>query len=220
MDKDFNIKVTVRNARLLNEIRKNYDSVAEFSRKNHLCYATVYQYVAMKKKPVSFKGWSKTALELCDALNVETQKLWPQHIIEMQLKKSSTELEIDFHEFSAIAANKVDPLHITNQRQAIATFSEALSPRERKVMIYRYVDKMTYKQIGEKMNFNPERGRQIEKRGLRRMYARAKALGYLASDIRKDPWGNRVDAEGNRYSYGKDYLTGKGHELFIDEEIR
>lgn len=220
MDKDFNIKITVRNARLLNEIRKNYESVAEFSRKNNLCYQTVCQYVAMKKKPISFKGWSKTALDLCAALNVGAQKLWPQHIAEMQIKKSSTEMEIDFYEFSAIAANKADPLHITNQRQAIAAFSEALTPRERKLMIYRYVDKMTYKQIGEKMNVTVERARQIEKRGLRRMCVRAKSLGYLASDIRKDKWGNRVDAEGHRYTRGKDYLTGKGHELFIDEEIR
>jgi RNA polymerase sigma factor (sigma-70 family) len=213
MDKDFNIKITVRNARLLNEIRKSYESVAEFSRKNNLCYQTVCQYVAMKRKPISFKGWSKTALELCDALNVEPQKLWPQHIAEMQIKKSSTEMEIDFHEFSAIAANKADPLHITNQRQAIAAFSEALTPRERKVMVYRYVDKMTYKQIGEKINVGAQRALQIEKKALRRMYAKAKNLGYLASDIRKDEWGVR-------YRNGKDYLTGKGHELFVDEGVR
>ena len=53
MKEDFNIKVTVRNARLLEAIRKKYESVADISRKMGQHHSTVNSLVTMKIKPIN-----------------------------------------------------------------------------------------------------------------------------------------------------------------------
>ena len=50
MSEDFNIKISVRNGRLLKAIRARYDSVADLARKCHLHQTRVNSLVTMNGK--------------------------------------------------------------------------------------------------------------------------------------------------------------------------
>lgn len=51
MSEDFNIKISVRNGRLLKAIRARYASVADLARKCHLHQTRVNSLVTMTVKP-------------------------------------------------------------------------------------------------------------------------------------------------------------------------
>ena len=209
MSEDFNIKMTVRNARLLNAIRETYESVAAFCRENKLSYHLVSQLITMKSAPTTSKGWRKVSMDICDVLQVDPQKIWPNHIEEMRLKKSTAEVEVNIEQLDAIMGNKSDPLHLINQTQVISQLSDALSPREKQFIIYRYVEKMTLQEIADKFGISSSRALEIEKKALRRMKNKAKYLGCLTSTFHKFDCGTIVKSgEG---------LTEKGRELFTEE---
>ena len=86
---DFNLKVTVRNARLLDAIREVYGSAAELSRQMGESQSAVGNLVTMRTKPYNDKGWTRLAQDVSAMLSKRPEDLWPAHLREVQLQKLS-----------------------------------------------------------------------------------------------------------------------------------
>ena len=61
---DFNLKITVRNGRLLKAIRESYESVADLARRMSRCTSSVNSLVTMKQVPTNQHGWTELALDV------------------------------------------------------------------------------------------------------------------------------------------------------------
>ena len=197
MKEDFNIKVTVRNARLLEAIRKKYESVADLSRKMGQHQSTVNSLVTMKIKPVNEKGWTNLALDVAAMVGKEPENIWPKYMREIKLKKASSEVLIDLDGVKQIMADGSSEKTLS-QLSAIKQFSENLSPRQERLFRLRWMDNHTLEQCAKDLGITKDRARQIEGHAFRKMKQRAVDLGY-----------------GERTSYAFE-LNQRGKELFED----
>ena len=197
MKEDFNIKVTVRNARLLEAIRKKYESVADLSRKMGQHQSTVNSLVTMKIKPINEKGWTNLALDVAAMVGKEPENIWPKYMREIKLKKASSEVLIDLDGVKQIMADGSSEKTLS-QLSAIKQFSAELSPRQRKLITDRFVKNQTLEQCAKFFGVTKDRARQIEGHALRKMKQRAVDLGY---------------GERTRYAFE---LNQRGKELFED----
>ena len=101
-DKDFNIKVSVRNGRLLRAIREKYDSVSDLSRQLVRGNSQLGALVRMKLKPFNHNGWTDLALDVAAMVGKEPEELWPEHLRELQLSKSSSEMSVGLYSVKKI----------------------------------------------------------------------------------------------------------------------
>jgi RNA polymerase primary sigma factor len=217
MEKDFNIKVTVRNGRLLSAIRENYDSVAAFARAAGKSAQRVNSLVTMKEKPYKTKGWTELALDVSAFLNKDPEELWPEYMREVQLQRSTAELNADLNEVQAIQSSASPEKQIA-QLDAVKLLAEALSPRELQAIKYRFVDQLTLDETGEKLGVSRERMRQIECKALRKMRDRAANKGFLNTHVVSKTV-RRQDGTAFTY-YDRTFHTLRDHTraLFADEE--
>jgi transcriptional regulator with XRE-family HTH domain len=165
---DFNIKITVRNARLLRAIRGKYDSAAELARDAGVSQTQVSALVTMRAQPFRKDGSLTTAAEgIVSALGVPADDLWPQHIARLKANRAQVEIEMDADQFAAIASDNPEKTAI--YRQAITRWSRQLTERERTALSIHHsggtFDDVA-KQIG---GVTRERARQIILRGERRI---------------------------------------------------
>jgi lambda repressor-like predicted transcriptional regulator len=101
--KDFNVKLTVRNNRLLSLIEEKFGTSAEMCRQIAISPSKVAAYMTMKQKPVGKSGWKKCAIDLSTALGVHPDEIWPQHLQNVVLKTSTAEMHLDSDEVRQIA---------------------------------------------------------------------------------------------------------------------
>ena len=135
MDKDFNIKVTVRNGRLLNAIRKRYESVADLARQMGRSPANINPLVTMTVKPINEKGWTDLALDVAAMVGEDPEDLWPKYMREIKLKKATAEVSMDLDSVKEIMADGSSEKSLS-QIGVIKQLSEGLSPREKQVLGY------------------------------------------------------------------------------------
>lgn len=217
MEKDFSIKVTVRNGRLLNAIRENYDSVAAFSRALGRNVNSVNKLVTMKDKPFKLKGWTELALDVAAFLRRDPEDLWPEYMREVQLQRCTAELTADLHEVQAIQ-NSTSPEKQIAQLDAVKLLAEALTPRELKVIKCRFVDQLSLEETGKKLGVSSERMRQLEAKALRKMRTRAIKKGFLN---KHDNFRTVERKDGTKFTYctGSYHTLGNhAHALLADEE--
>ena len=177
MDKDFNLKVTVRNGRLLKAIRKRYESVADLARQMGQHPSSVNSLVTMKIKPINEKGWTEMALNVAAMVGKEPEDLWPKNMREIKLKKSSAEVSIDLDSVKQIMADGSSEKNLS-QISAIKQFSAELSPREERILQLRWIEDHTLEACGKIFGVSKERIRHIESKAFRKMKKKATAMGY------------------------------------------
>ena len=166
MEKDFNIKVTVRNGRLLSAIRENYESVAAFSRALGRSAQTVNSLVTMKEKPYKTKGWTDLALDIAAFVNRDPEDLWPEY------------MSADLKEVQALQSSPSPEKQIA-QLDALKQIASVLTPREVNVIKCRYADEMTLAEAAAELGVSSERMRQIEVKALRKMRGSAYRNGFV-----------------------------------------
>ena len=199
-DKDFNIKVSVRNGRLLRAIREKYDSVSDLSRQLVRGNSQLGALVRMKLKPFNHNGWTDLALDVAAMVGKEPEELWPEHLRELQLLKSSSEMEVGLDSVKKIVQDGSTEKTLS-QFSVISDLSKGLTPRQIRCISLRFVLHQTLEQTGKALDVSKERARHIEAKALRKMRGNATQRGYRTDHVLKS----------------RQTLTSKGFDLFNDE---
>ena len=163
MSKDFNVKLTVRNGRLLRAIRDGWPTVAAFCRDANLSESVVNSLVCFRISPIRKNGdWSGVARDISAALGMYPDELWPEHIKELRAKRATAEIEVNSDELAALSA----PGGSHDARMLIAKWSENTTPRRSKAVAM-MTEGATLLEVGEELGVTSSRARQIYMSGLR-----------------------------------------------------
>ena len=185
---DFSVKVTVRNGRLLRAILENYQSVSELARKLSVSSNCIYKLVGMRTKPVNSKGWTKLAEDVALMVGKDPIDLWPEHLREIKLQRSSSEMDLSLEQVQQLVAEGSHD-NLLSQNKAIKDMIGNLNEREKTVISLRYHDGKTLSEIGSYLNLSNERVRQIEARATNKMKASAVFQGYMGKEAKDSWWG-------------------------------
>ena len=199
---DFNVKITVRNNRLLQAIRKKYESVADLSRKMGRSQGAVNALVAMKVKPINEKGWTELASDVAAMVGKEPVEIWPEHLQDIRLSTSTSEFTIDMDGVKQIMSDNSTEKMIAHS-QVLQQLDTRLTDKQKKVIDMRFKQNMSLEETGKVLGLSRERVRQIECKSLRRMRYDARTQGYL-KPINKN----------NENVWARLEKTDKGCELF------
>ena len=200
--KDFNVKITVRNNRLLQAILKKYKSVADLARKMNRSKSRVNALVTMKTKPINEKGWTQLASDVAAMVGKEPKKLWPEHLQNIKLLTSTSEFTIDIEGVKQIMSdNSVEKM--IAQSQVLRQLDTRLNNTQKKVIDMRFYQEMTLEETGKVLGLSRERIRQIECKSLRMMRYDARTQGYL-----------KPRSKNNKNVLDKLEKTNQGCELF------
>jgi RNA polymerase sigma factor (sigma-70 family) len=183
---DFSVKITVRNGRLLRAILENYQSVSELARKLSVSSNCIYKLVGMRTKPVNSKGWTKLAEDVALMVGKDPIDLWPEHLREIKLQRSSSEMDLSLEQVQQLVAEGSHD-NLLSQNKAIKDMIGNLNEREKTVISLRYHDGKTLSEIGSYLNLSNERVRQIEARATTKMKASAVFQGYMGKE-EKNSW--------------------------------
>ena len=184
-DEDFNLKVTVRNGRLLRAIRARYSSVADMCRKMGRSHQTVNKLITMKAVPYNSKGWTDLALDIAGMVARDPEDLWPDHMRELRLRKSTSEVNLDLDDVKKLVQEGSSEKTIS-QLSALSQFSKNLTPRERDVLARRFAHDQSLDECAAFLRVSRERVRQIEAKAFRKMRKVASNLGYM--DVKNPKW--------------------------------
>ena len=186
---DFNVKITVRNNRLLQAIRKKYESVADLSRKMGRSQGAVNALVTMKIKPINEKGWTNLASDVAAMVGKEPVEIWPENLQDIRLSTSTSEFTIDMDGVKQIMSDNSTEKMIAHS-QVLQQLDTRLNDTQKKVIDMRFYQKMSLEETGKVLGLSRERVRQIECKSLRRMRYDAKTQGYLKprNKNNKDIW--------------------------------
>jgi DNA-binding XRE family transcriptional regulator len=199
---DFNVKITVRNNRLLQAILKKYKSVADLARKMNRSQSRVNALVTMKAKPITEKGWTQLAFDVATMVGKEPKKLWPEHLQNIKLLTSTSEFTINIEGVKQIMSdNSVEKM--IAQSQVLRQLDTRLNNTQKKVIDMRFYQEMTLEETGKVLGLSRERIRQIECKSLRMMRYDARTQGYL-----------KPRSKNNKNVLAKLEKTNQGCELF------
>ena len=176
---DFNVKLTVRNARLLSAIRESYGSAAELSRQMGEAQSAVAALVTMRIKPFNSKGWTRLAESVAFMLSKQPDELWPEHMREVKLAKSSAELELGLKEVQELTSGVSSEVRLSQQK-VLSDFMGKLTDRHREAVNLYYFENRTFEEIGEHFNVSTARARQIVQTALQKMRIIAVRSGYMS----------------------------------------
>lgn len=177
-EEDFNLKVTVRNGRLLRAIRERYSSVADMCRKMGRSHQTVNKLITMKAVPYNSKGWTDLALDIAGMVGRD-------HMRELRLRKSTSEVNLDLDDVKKLVQEGSSEKTIS-QLSALSHFSKNLTPRERDVLARRFAHDQSLDECAASLRVSRERVRQIEAKAFRKMRKVASNLGYM--DVKNPAW--------------------------------
>lgn len=164
--KDFNLKVTVRNARLLHRVREKYGTAAECARQAGVNKSGLAALMTMKAKPFRKDGdLTECASKICSALGCYPEDLWPEHIADIQTRRATTEMEFSRAEVMQITGAEDGFV----RRELLEKWADQLRPREH-IAIQAAREGWTFEELGEELGgVSRERARQIQIKALRKM---------------------------------------------------
>lgn len=201
MAKDLDVKVTVRNAHLLKVILSKHNSVAEFAREIGRNPSHIGSLVGMKTKPYGKKGWTQLAFDIAAYLGKDMEQLWPEHMRDIKLKKSTASFEASLDEVQQIMSSN-NPAKALEHLDVVKIAISGLTPRELKVIKMHQIDGDGFKDIAKDMGISGTRVADIFEKALRKMRHRLYAKGFMKQKV------SLFDR--------KFFITDKGRELFSD----
>ena len=174
---DINLKVTLRNARILRAMRAaGITSLVELARRvPDAGYGVVQSITAFRYRPLDRHGqWRPAALGMATALHVEPSDLWPDHLREIEARSNVVAFDMTLDQFAAVASSHDRLAEIEQVRNRMA----ALSPRQRLVIEMRFGlngnGVHTLEEVGAELGVCRERVRQFEMLALRKMKSPAR----------------------------------------------
>lgn len=161
--KDFNVKLTVRSARLLDAIVEKFGSQMQMARETGISQPAINAFVTMKRSPVNSKNWSKSALDIAAALGKYPQDLWPEHLRDVRLKQATAELHLSVDEVKEITGGS----NIGQKMLIDKAMSQIPADSRHLAAVMMQLEGKTFDGIGKEFGVTRERARQIYERGLR-----------------------------------------------------
>lgn len=163
---DYNIKIHVRNNRILKRIRDQYGSSAKMCRETGMRETAVSALLCFREKPFLQDGsMSATAQDLCSALRATPEELWPNDMANILAKKATYETEISQAEALALCSDSEKDVMV---RQLISKWSECLSDRQ-KIAVEALMAGTTAVELGRELGVCGARAQQIQLKALRKM---------------------------------------------------
>ncbi|MBK8467638.1 MAG: RNA polymerase subunit sigma-70 [Chloracidobacterium sp.] len=176
--KDYRVTVKVRNNRLLKAIEESGGTPGQkWCDANYLSYTKVNELINMTRSPItSYGALSPIATQLCDLLNKVPEDLWSAEQLH-PLEKNFAEMEMSHEQLAALLPSEqqsyeLDISEFENKQvaqQLLDVCTEALTPRERQVLHYRFTEDMSHVEIGKILGVCRDRIIQIEAKVLRKL---------------------------------------------------
>ena len=174
---DYNVKVIVRNGRLLAKIRAaGYQSGKAFAAACGVSYGTLANLVALRLTGMKNDNeWRGTVLKVSDFLCCMPEDIIPPQHWRKPLVRNTFEAEMTGVEAASLIASPSRPDSTLLRQEFLNQLTntlQALPPREERVLRLRFgldCDEHTLAEIAELMGVTPSRIREIEGRALRRM---------------------------------------------------
>lgn len=162
---DFNIKLSVRSARVLRAVRAAFGTAAEMSRQTGISGSVISAFVTMRETPVGANGWTGTAEKFAAALGVYPSELWPAHMQDVRMKTSAAEVELSEADVIAISGTE----SAVDQKMLIERAMRKLTDRERTAVLA-HMDGANLDDIAEAIGARSrERSRQILMKSMAKM---------------------------------------------------
>ncbi len=171
--KDYRIKITIRNERLLSAIESmGYTSVRKFSNAFGLGYMRVVNIVSGKIKPINNKGFVIPTVEkILDILGLNIEEAFTPRQLQ-GFKKHSYNFSIKEKEIESLmnpVKNNELKLIESDVKTALENSMKTLTPREELVIKHRHginTEIKTLDEIAKLIGVTRERVRQIESKGI------------------------------------------------------
>ena len=142
----------------------------------------------------------------------EPEDLWPDHLRELKLIKSTAEMEVDLDSVKQLIQDGTSEKSLS-QISAISKLSENLTPRERRCMAMRWALGHTLDETARVFGVTRERVRQVEAKAIRKMKGAALVAGYFTTGARHgeyNPFLQKFEKNDNPHT------TIKGIDLLSD----
>ena len=191
MTKDYRIKITIRNERLLSAIESmGYASVRKFSNAFGLGYMTVVNIVSGKIKPINDKGFVIPTVEkILDILGLNIEEAFTPRQLQ-GFKKHSYNFSIKEKEIESLmnpVKNSELKLIESDVKTALENSMKTLTPREELVIKHRHginTEMKTLDEIAKFIGVTRERVRQIEIRGIKKLRHPARMSKILEAGVK------------------------------------
>lgn len=169
--KDYRVEVKVRNNYLLSAIEASeYKSVAHLSRETSVNKTTIYEWLALKKTPLTKQGKWRSGIErLSEALNCLPGDLFPPQHIDLPLEQNRASLDLDLNEVTGLLSADRTPEQELLLKESIDVLMERvkkLPPRAREALVLKWglngEDEHGLKATAKKMSLCKARVHQLE----------------------------------------------------------
>lgn len=180
---DYNVKVTVRNGRLLSRIRAaGYENISAFCRAHKLPLASVQRFVGLKETGMMNvrAQWRALVIQMADILNCMPDDIIPPQHRNSALSRNSFELGLTAEQAAELVGNSTNPenqLMRAEVRQELEKRLASLDPRYQAILRLRFGltgdgHGYTLDEVGKMYGVNRERIRQIELKACEKMRPR------------------------------------------------
>jgi RNA polymerase sigma factor (sigma-70 family) len=195
MQKDYNVTVKVRNARILNALAKVDEKAGgKLAKKLGVPYAQMLDLINLKIEPVDKHGdWLPSVIKLAELTNTMPVELFSDAQY-YPLDVNVAQFEMGQEEVMQLLNNTHAPdpseaIEYREMQQGIDDVLDSLTPREAEVLRLRFgIDgkEHTMEEVGQVYGVSRERVRQLEAKALRKLRHPARADILLEKTRNKD----------------------------------
>lgn len=173
---DYELQISVKNAPLLNLMRKNgITKLTQLAKLADVGYQQLCRLANLHTTIYTSDGQlRKTPEKLADFFNVMPEELAPEPQHYTALSKNKVSIQLNAEQMFALThqQTEVDPVALFNEGQmqeAVRKAISGLTVRENAVLTKRYLEGKTLEEIGNDLGVQRERVRQIEAKALRKL---------------------------------------------------
>ena len=172
---DYRVEIKVRNARIYRAMKAaGYENVAQVCRAFNLNQGNVGDLLNMKIAPTLRDGeWRKEVVVLCSGLGKMPSELFSEEQM-VAWDKTTGAVDLDIEQVGNLLTGDTPDSFLENKEMKVLLDNalELLNPQENSVLRRRFGmdgEEMTLKAIGIADGITPERIRQVEAKGLRKL---------------------------------------------------